>query len=120
MEIPDIAARVIKPDGAILELKKDAVLDRVAAQAGGLNDPAMVIDRADVDLDLEPADLPARPRHHQSLIVAAGFEFSHFRKLFATPRLRIRSLGEGKRQKWPRSTHSDNDSLFIRHGINRL
>ena len=78
-----------------------------ADRSFALADSAVVIDRADVDPDLEPADLPARPRHHQSLLVAAGFEFAHLRKLFATPRLRIRSS-----LRFRRAT----DGLFLARG----
>jgi hypothetical protein len=56
-----------------------------------LADSAVVIDRASIDLDLEPADLTARSRYHRSLLVAAGFELSQLRFLIATPRPRIRS-----------------------------
>src|SRR5690349_1008562 len=34
--IDNIAGRTIKPDGSILELKKDAVFERMLAKAGGL------------------------------------------------------------------------------------
>ncbi len=34
--ISDVAGRTIKPDGTILELKKDAVLDKMAAKIGGV------------------------------------------------------------------------------------
>jgi hypothetical protein len=34
-KIKDIAGRTIKPDGTILELKKDAIFDRTLAKAGG-------------------------------------------------------------------------------------
>ena len=61
-----------------------------ADRSFALADGAVVVDRASVDLDLEPTDLLARPRHHQSLLVAAGFELSQLCELIATPRPRIR------------------------------
>ena len=35
-KIMDVAARTIKPDGTIIELKKDAIFERTIAKAGGL------------------------------------------------------------------------------------
>src|SRR5882762_7852302 len=35
-KITDVAGRTIKPDGTIVELKKDAVFDRTIAKAGGI------------------------------------------------------------------------------------
>ena len=80
-----------------------------ADRSFALADRAVVVDRASVDLDLEPADLLARPRHHQSLLFAAGFELSQLRELIATRRPRIRFCLRLRR--------GADDAFLVRGGI---